>query len=113
MRSGQLRERIKVEQRTRVPDGGGGFAHGWETFQDNLKARIVNTSGRESVVGDSLAGIKTVEIFVRFSTRTKAITNLMRIVDLRTEEVYDIKLPVPDERKKVVKILAQSGARSE
>ena len=113
MRSGRLKSRIKVERRTRVKDEGGGFVDGWETFQDNLHARIVNTSGRESVVGDSLAGVKTVEIFVRFSTRTKGITNLMRIVDLLCAEVYDIKLPVPDERNKVIKILAQSGARSD
>lgn len=113
MRSGRLRNKIRVEQRTRVPDGGGGFEQGWETFQDNLSARIVTTSGRESATTDALAGVNTQEIFVRASTKTRPITNLMRIVNVRSGEVHDIKSVWPDERNKVIKILTQSGSRSE
>jgi len=113
VRSGSLRRRIKIEHRNRVADGGGGFEQGWSTYQDNIAARIVTTSGRESVIADALAGVSTQEIFVRESSRTREIDNLMRIVDKRDGKVYDIKSVWPDERRRVIKIMTQSGTRRE
>ena len=111
MRSGALRHKIKIEQRTRVSDGGGGFENGWETFQDNLNARIVQKSGSEAVTGDTLAGVLTHEVFVRESSRTRKITNLMRIVEKRTGTIHNIKAIWPDERDRVIKIVTQTGSR--
>ena len=113
MRSGALRHKIKVERRTRVSDGGGGFVQGWETFEDDLKARIVNVSGKEAVVEDALSGIETHHIYVRESSRTKTITNLMRIIDKRTGKIHNIKSALPDERERVIMIMTQSGGRDE
>lgn len=112
MRSGTLRQKVRIEARTRAPDGGGGFEQGWSTTQSGLKARIIDKSASESVVGDALKGISTHEIFLRLSSKTEGITNLMRVVDERTGAIYDVKgNPIKDERARVVKLLVQSGGR--
>ena len=111
MRSGALRTPIKIEKRSRERDEGGGVEQGWTVHEDNLKARIVQKSGREAVVGDSLAGLLTHEIFVRESSRTRTITNLMRVVEKRTGVVHNIKSVWSDERDRVIKILTQTGTR--
>jgi len=111
MRSGSLRRKIRIEQRTRTSDGGGGTEIGWEVFQDNLKAKIVSKSGREAHTDDTLSGILTHEIFVRRSSRTIPITNLMRIREIETDEIHDIKAIWPDELRRVIKIVTQTGGR--
>jgi len=113
MRSGALRHKIKVERRTRVSDGGGGFEQGWELVEDDLNARIVQKSGTEGVTGDALAGILTHHIFVRLSSRTRGISNLMRITEKRTGIIHNVKATWPDERDRVIKILTQTGTRDD
>lgn len=112
MRSGSLRQKLKIEHRTRVEDGGGGFVQGWETYKDNLSGRVKQLGGTEAVVGDKLAGVSTHEIYLRFSSKTKDISNLMRVVEKRTGVIHDIKNVNPDERDRWIVLTTQTGKRN-
>jgi len=112
MRAGRLRRKIKVEQRLRTKDEGGGSVHGWETYCDGIYATIKAKSGSEGVDGDRLNGKVTHDIWLRLSSRTKGITNAHRLVD-RKGEIYNIKSVQFDERGRDVIIMAQTGGRDE
>ena len=111
MRAGQLRQRLDLERRTRTPDGGGGFEEGWTVIEDGLSARVVQKTGSESVMGDTLSGIVTHTVYLRASSRTSGITNLHRLVDRRSGEIHDIKAVTHDERQRVMVLTTQTGGR--
>jgi SPP1 family predicted phage head-tail adaptor len=62
---GALRHRIRLEQPTRLADGGGGAVVTWTPVAD-LWASIKPTSGREALVADQVAGRVSHEIHVRY-----------------------------------------------
>lgn len=63
--SGRLRDRITIRRLTDVPDGSGGFYRGWSTVAENLPSEVVNQSGREAMVANSLTGISAFRIVIR------------------------------------------------
>lgn len=47
MKIGKMRHRITIEQKTRVPDGAGGYTESWVAFVSNVSASIDPVSGKE------------------------------------------------------------------
>ena len=109
MRAGSLRERVRVEARTRQPDGEGGEIEGWAVVISARPARIITKSGSETLLGERLSGRLLKEVHMRASSDTSGITSDMRAVDDRTGEVFNIRTVHRDERARMVVLSCASG----
>lgn len=67
MDAGELRHRITIRRETNTPDGKGGYDRSWSTLA-TVFAKVVSLNGREAVIGQTLQGISTFEITVRYRT---------------------------------------------
>ena len=112
MRSGSLRERMKVERRTRVEDGFGGIAEGWEVCQCGLAAKVIQKTGKEQFSDDTLQGVVNHEIHLRHSKRTQDIDNHMRLINERTGTIHNVRAATHDPRRRVVVLITQTGVRT-
>lgn len=108
MRAGSLRDKLKFERRTRTSDGMGGNVEGWETVADNISARIIPKAGAERYTNDTLSGVLTYEIHIRYSTQVKPINHLCRAIDKQSGEIHNIRSVRPDERKRVLILVTQT-----
>lgn len=110
--SGQLRERVAFYKRTVASDG-----HGNEesTFPDDpefpaIAAKITPRLGGEAVLAGRLTGKEYVNITVRYSRDTKAVTEDWIVKDDRTGTVYNIRSIVnPDLKKTALEMLCEKG----
>lgn len=95
MSAGALREKITVQKRTGSAQTG--FVTSTNSWTDHvaaISARIRPLPagrGAETVIAERLNGTEMVEITVRSSTETRAITSNMRVEDDRTARIYNIK----------------------
>lgn len=88
--AGELREKIKIERRTREPNGRGGEVETWRLVASGLPAKISPTKGGEEVRAARLTGVNTFDVTVRQSAALSAITADMRLTNERTGAVYNI-----------------------
>ena len=116
-RVGDLRERVRVEKKIRVPtgDGAGNYEDGWQTLIDGRSARIAPTRGGEQVLAGRLAGVESYDIWVRKDAETRMITVGDRIVDTRDEaRIFNIRwIGNLDERGRFLLLQAQAGVADE
>ncbi|ROO26692.1 phage head closure protein [Salinisphaera orenii] len=87
MRAGELTERITVEAKTIIRDGGGGYYEEWAPFA-TLRAKIIHQKGEESFV----AARTQAKVTVKFKTRFQpGITPSHRIQWRdKTFDIYDV-----------------------
>ena len=64
MCAGLMRNRVQLQRRIKVPDGGGGYTHVWETFAV-VWAYIKPLSGNESLVAMQLEASVTHDVIMR------------------------------------------------
>lgn len=61
---GRLRERITIRRGADVPDGRGGYTRSW-TDLAKVWAEVINVSGREAVIGQTLTGVSSFRVTIR------------------------------------------------
>ena len=112
MSAGQLNRLIRVDARVAGNDGAGNeLTDTWAAVIENEPAEIRPLRGGEAVTAAKLTTSGLVEIRVRYSSRTLAITTEHRIVNARlTSEVYNVRyIEQPDMRGKYLKIVCERG----
>lgn len=65
LEAGRLREVITIRRETDVPDGSGGYERSWVDFAKDIRAEVINQSGREAVIATTLQGVSTYRITIR------------------------------------------------
>ena len=63
--AGRLREVITIRRQADVPDGKGGYIRDWVDFAKDIRAEVINQSGREAVIANTLQGVSTYRITIR------------------------------------------------
>lgn len=68
-RAGSYRQRITLKRETNVPTGKGGFTRTWQAVEgmERIPAEVVGQSGREAVIANTLQGIATYRIAIRWT----------------------------------------------
>ena len=108
--AGSLNRRIRFDRRAVASDGYGNEETGWQTLIAGRWARIRPVRGSEDVLADRVQGIVTYEITVRSDSETKTVCAGDRIVNLHTNETYNIHAIVnPDERGGRLVMTCQAG----
>jgi SPP1 family predicted phage head-tail adaptor len=109
-RAGELRERIAFEFQELVDDGYGNTVSGDWTTGPTVAARIQPLRGAETVQAARLAGKQPVEITIRRSAATVAVTTDWRARDVRTGTVYNVRSVVnPDEKHRFLALECELG----
>ncbi len=105
--SGELRQRIRIEQPVLSDDGLGGHARSWEEVT-TVWAHIHPVSRRERLVDGQLSSVVTHRIVIRYRS---GITAAMRV--LFGNRVFTIRAVIqPEHRKTTLEILAAEGVAS-
>lgn len=108
MSAGELREKVAFQSRTEVDDGFGNTEGTWSS-QFEEPARIQPLRGSEPIIAQRLQGAQPVVIKVRSSARTRSIDASWRAVDARAGTVYNIRAVTPDEKRRYIDLLCDSG----
>lgn len=89
--AGDLRHRVSFAARADGDDGRGNKKGNFaERFQ--VRAALRPRGGSEAVVAARMEGRNTLGVYVRSSQQTRQITSDWRMTDVRTGEVYAIKI---------------------
>lgn len=92
MGAGRLDRRLAFESPKSVSDGAGNFVDGWD-LQFTVAASVQPLRGGETVISSRLQGTQPSIVRIRASTQARSVTSAWRIVDARTDAVYQIKEP--------------------
>jgi head-tail adaptor len=90
-RAAEFRDRITIQRKQQISNGGGGFTDTWVAVLGDVPAKIVATRGGESVQALRLSGTTPYDITIRASAATDAITAGYRAVNSRTGEALNVK----------------------
>jgi head-tail adaptor len=90
MPAGRLRERVWFEHRAATDDGHGNVEGPW-VRRFSVAAEIAPRLGSETVLAARLSGVQPFTITVRGSSETRAVTTDWRMVNARTDAVYNIR----------------------
>lgn len=109
--AGQLREKVKIERRSKSSDGMGGVnLTGWTTVASGLPAQISPVRGGEDVRSLRLSGTSLYDVTVRSSANLSAIDATHRIVNERTGQTYNVKWVANlDERGRFLTFTVEAG----
>lgn len=112
METGGLSRLLRVEQRTRISDGGGGYEYGWETFIKQRRVKLMPRTKNERGTNDMLEGKVTYEAVFRVNRQSLQITHLMRAVDVVSGQIFNIMNDaVITQNRREVRFLMQLGDR--
>jgi head-tail adaptor len=136
-RIGDLRDRVRVERRGRLPtgqdidwddteqnweegdawlsddgDGAGNYETTWLPLIQSRRARIQATSGSEQVIAGRLAGVEAFDIWLRRDVETAKIRPGDRVIDARDEaRIFNIRWAGSiDAHTQFVLLQCQAGA---
>lgn len=90
MPAGKLTEHVAFEEPTPNPDGRGGTFEGW-TRVFECRAGYTRLRGGEEVIASRLAGKQPTIIRVRSFANSREVKTDWRIVDTRTDEIFNIR----------------------
>jgi head-tail adaptor len=108
MDAGQLREKIGFYSQAEAATDYGIAADPWQLqFVRAARARAIRTG--EQIMAQRLKGVKVVIITVRYNAAARTINEGWQARDMRTNEAYNIRKAVPDERREWIDVLAESG----
>lgn len=111
MAGGDLREMVRFDRRSIIPDDGyGNTAGGWATLAGPWPARIAPAAGSEDVLAERLSGLRPIEITIRWTPLAASIQTQDRAVDIRTGKTYNVtSIDNPDEHRAYLTVLASAG----
>jgi len=102
VRIGDLRQRLVLEQSSRVADGGGGASESWDELAQ-VWALLRPLSGQERVESDAISGRVTHEVWLR---HRDGVEHEMRF--RLSNRLFDIRAVLDiDERHRFLKCLAE------
>ena len=107
--AGRLRERISVRRLQQTTTGAGGQARSWTVLpgMENVPAEVIGQSGREAVIVNTLQGIATYRITIRWREGIKASDQIL----WRGTELNIIAPPSdPTGRREMLQIMADTSA---
>ncbi len=104
-----MRDKLRFEERSRQADGSGGYVEAWQTVAGGVPARIIQKTGSERFTADTLAGVITHEIHIRYSEAVKGVNQLHRAVDERYGTVHNIRAATHDPKRAVIVLVTQTG----
>ena len=106
--SGDLRHSVAFDRRVENDDGAGNTRG---EFQEQFRARAAfrPRGGSEAVVADRLEGRNLLGVYLRSSSQTRQITNDWRMRDVRTGDVYAVKIVDAVTDRQWVYLEAQTG----
>jgi head-tail adaptor len=80
--AGQLREVLDIQANTPSGDGGGGFTQSWAVISgcDDIRAKVVPTTGLERAAAAQVEGGQMFDVWVRYSSATAGVTTADRVV---------------------------------
>ena len=108
MTAGLRRKRVTFQQKTKVPDGGGGFAPGWSDVVSPI-VRFQPERGRERVESGRVSAELTGILTVRSSKKTRTITEAHRVLIHKVP--YQIRsISNPDQRNRDLEMTVERGA---
>lgn len=108
--AGDLRDRLRFEQRAVLDDGYGNPVSGEFAEQFSRWAEVKPMRGGEDVLAARLQGTQPIMIRVRYDSLTKTITPEWRAVDVRNGTVYAIRTAVDMERRRMwIEMMAEAG----
>jgi head-tail adaptor len=88
--AGDLDWRMRFEEPTSGSDGGGGVIAGWAP-RFTVWAGLFGAGGSEAVMAARLAGRALARVRIRDSRDARRITTDWRMVDARSNEVWNIR----------------------
>lgn len=97
--AGDLRQKVKFQRRgTSDPDEYGNAEEGWADFDPVLErsCSLAPTRGGEAVQSARLTGSASWDLWVRADSRVKGVTVADRVVDLRTDQTFNIRFGPAD-----------------
>jgi len=106
--TGQLRDRVTFQARSKIDDGYGNEVSGpWED-KFTVSARVTASPGRETVTAQRLQGINPVDVWVRWSEQTAQIQTEWRAIDARDPSRVFAILSVtdPEEYRRQFRLLS-------
>lgn len=107
--AGELRDRVRLEERRNTDDGYGNVKGRWVTVATGIPAKIEAARGGEVTRADRLASVSNFDIHVRRTPTTSAITNAHRLVNELSGETYDVKWSGSlDARRTSITLVCQS-----
>lgn len=112
MRSGELRDRVRIE---RLGSASSGYVSGSETWSTlfscwaDIKPMRQRGDG-EQVIGDRLAGVSAFEIVIRYADEISDLSPRDRLIEIDTGRTFNIRHVMdPDGRKHTLKLTADTG----
>lgn len=111
MTAGELKEMMRFDRRTTIPDDGyGNTTSIWAALAGPWPARVAPASGSEDVLADRLTGLEPVEITIRWCSSAAGIQSQDRAVNVRSGKTYNvIAVANEDEKRAYLTILATAG----
>ena len=108
MRAGPLRERVRFEQRDE--DANGDRLGPW-VVDPAFEAAAGYTwlRGGEGVMQSRLTGVQPVVIRVRAAVAMRQVTADFRVIDLRTDQTFNIRSKILDRRRGVIDFTCDTG----
>jgi len=107
--AGQLSDRLEFYKKVEASeDALRNKERVWE-LQFTIAGRVVQRIGGETVLQARLSGQNIASITIRMTAQTKYVTSDWKAVNVRSNDVWNIRSAVPDEKKRFVEILAERG----
>lgn len=110
--AGRLRERISIRRKQDVQTDAGGMAREWRPLPrcSNVPAEVVSQSGRETVIGNTLQGIATYRITIRWRKGIQAADQIVWLTGDNQE--LNILAPPgdPTGQREFLQIIADTSA---
>lgn len=106
--AGQLQNRVAFDERETIEDG---YGNEQSSFAERFKswAAFRSRGGSEAVVADRLEGRNLMGVYLRSTPQTRAIKADWRMRDVRTGDVYAIRIVDAVSDRYWVYVEAQTG----
>lgn len=110
METGKLRDRIAFEARAAIANDGAGNTLGdWVTRFERAAGYNFPRDGSEAVLSARLSGVEPVTWETRSDSKTRAVDPAMRIRDVRTGKIYNIRSVQADPARSRVRFFCEAG----
>jgi len=110
--AGRLRDRITIRRPTVTASGKGGQTRGWETVAAWVPAEIIGQSGREAVIANTLQGVATYRITIRWRSGVQAKDQILWHSPGGDVELNVLAPPSdPTGRRVMLQIIADTSAQ--
>jgi head-tail adaptor len=105
---GNLTERVLFQEPVALADGIGGQETGWSAGFE-CRAGYTRLRGGETVIAGRLSGKQPTVIRVRANSQTRGVNEDWRVVDQRTQEVFNIRSIIETEDRLYLDFACESG----